>query len=274
FNPPVILTNSTDALPPRKAIFFDDRKGVLLVRATLADLSKVESALQSLNSAPPQITIETRVIEDFEEDAARAVELVLRSAEVNTLKAPATNKSIVTVSDLLKYPNLRVVMDESDNRSLAEIRGSFEHASGAGSGILTEPEFRVIIRAFEQRKGIDILMPLRLTTASGHSAHVSDEDPSFVGRRYGITVTPIVETNGMTMYLSAEFDGSGLRNEPDFKAKGTVRLVDGQTLVLWPAVSRNKPRPVVFITPRIVGPAGNRVHTPDFPEMNTIPAQN
>lgn len=43
--------------PPQKAIFFNDRTGVLLVRATLREVDIVEKALQVLNMTPPQIMI-------------------------------------------------------------------------------------------------------------------------------------------------------------------------------------------------------------------------
>ncbi len=48
--------------PPQKAIFFNDRTGVLFVRATLRELDIVEKALQALNMAPPQVQIRTEQV--------------------------------------------------------------------------------------------------------------------------------------------------------------------------------------------------------------------
>jgi beta-lactamase regulating signal transducer with metallopeptidase domain len=50
------------AQPPQKAIFFNDRSGTLLVRATLRDLDVIEAALQALNVTPPQVMIHTQQI--------------------------------------------------------------------------------------------------------------------------------------------------------------------------------------------------------------------
>jgi general secretion pathway protein D len=44
------------------------------------------------------------------------------------------------------------------------------------SGILTDPQFRVVIRALEQREGVDLLSAPRITTMSGRQARISIED--------------------------------------------------------------------------------------------------
>ena len=48
--------------PPQKAIYFNDRRGILLVRATLRDLDMVEKALQTLHVTPSQVTLRTEQI--------------------------------------------------------------------------------------------------------------------------------------------------------------------------------------------------------------------
>lgn len=52
-----------EPMRPQKAIFFNDRTGVLFVRATLRELDLVEAALQALNLTPPQVNIRSEVIE-------------------------------------------------------------------------------------------------------------------------------------------------------------------------------------------------------------------
>src|SRR5205085_6793738 len=51
-----------------KAIFFNDRTGVLMVRATLKDLDLIGGALQTLNIAPPEVTIEAKFAEISQAD--------------------------------------------------------------------------------------------------------------------------------------------------------------------------------------------------------------
>src|SRR5262249_39555006 len=51
-----------------KAIFFNDRTGVLFVRATMADMEIIEQAIAALNFSPPQVTIEAVFIESPDSD--------------------------------------------------------------------------------------------------------------------------------------------------------------------------------------------------------------
>src|SRR5206468_1204774 len=47
-------------LDPPKSVFFNERLGQLMVRATLQDLDTIEQAVQILNMTPPKVTIELR----------------------------------------------------------------------------------------------------------------------------------------------------------------------------------------------------------------------
>ena len=40
------------------------------------------------------------------------------------------------------------------------------------TGLLTDPQFRLVIRALEQRRGVDLLSAPRITTMSGRQAQV------------------------------------------------------------------------------------------------------
>jgi general secretion pathway protein D len=49
-------------------------------------------------------------------------------------------------------------------------------AVGTISGILTQPQFRLVIRALEQRQGVDLLSAPKITTLSGRQARIDMED--------------------------------------------------------------------------------------------------
>src|SRR5262249_31622630 len=59
----VVLTD------PGQSVFFNDRAGTLLVRASLQDLDIIEQAMQVLNVAPPQVNIKAKFIEITQSDA-------------------------------------------------------------------------------------------------------------------------------------------------------------------------------------------------------------
>src|ERR1035438_5749029 len=48
---------------PGKSLFFNDRQGMLLVRASMQDLDIIEAAIQVLNIVPPQVNIKSKFVE-------------------------------------------------------------------------------------------------------------------------------------------------------------------------------------------------------------------
>src|SRR5204862_6324132 len=61
-------TAGVDFTTPGKQLFFNDRNGMLMVRATLLDLDIIEQAVQVLNMSPPQVTIEAKFAEVTQDD--------------------------------------------------------------------------------------------------------------------------------------------------------------------------------------------------------------
>ena len=53
---------------PGKSIFFNDRQGMLIVRATLEDLDIIEAEIAKMNSVPPQINIKAKFVAVSAED--------------------------------------------------------------------------------------------------------------------------------------------------------------------------------------------------------------
>jgi beta-lactamase regulating signal transducer with metallopeptidase domain len=55
---------------PGKTIFFNNRTGMLLVRATAKDLEIVEKAVEALNQLPPRVTVTAKCVELSQQDSA------------------------------------------------------------------------------------------------------------------------------------------------------------------------------------------------------------
>ena len=53
------ITMGVDLIPP-KTVFFNDRTGILWARATAEELDIIESAVQVLNVAPPEVNIKAK----------------------------------------------------------------------------------------------------------------------------------------------------------------------------------------------------------------------
>ena len=171
--------------PPQKAIFFNDRTGVLLVRATLKDLDIIEQALQILNIAPPQVTIETRIAEITQRDnKAVGFDWFLGNVLIGNGKAgvqggtaPSFNDGSTFANPDGIFPNPPFPRADTDQIITSGLRNNASIPAVATlSGILTDPQFRVVIRALEQREGVDLLSAPKVTTLSGRQARIAIED--------------------------------------------------------------------------------------------------
>ena len=182
--------------PSGKALFFNDRTGLLLVRATMDELDIVEKAIQVLNVAPPQVTIEAKFTEISQTDA-RALgfdwylgNFLMHGGAIGgqggtapsyTGAATPANPSGIfpgSLPDAINPAGTLISPQSSDQQLTAGLRNA---AQGGGSqipalatvtGILTDPQFRVVIRALEQRAGADLLAAPRVTTLSGRQAQI------------------------------------------------------------------------------------------------------
>ena len=268
------------------------------------------------------------------------------------VSVPDTNASGVgTITGILtdaQFSNLVAVLDARTDGTVQELRGdqfdwpgraatnaqNIRVTAGLGPnlcGILTAPQYRVVLHALEQRAGTEILMLPAVTTLSGREAQVRATDvrtvltginpevivrpgtkakdapksPTFFFASLAcgpvLDVAPSVLPDGQTVNLAltasvTEFlgydppkRGDQVRVWQDGRRKlvarptprvrfrrmqGQARLEDGQTLVVVGPVVEKR-RLLVFVTPTIVDPAGNRVHPDDqLPSRgNAVPPQ-
>ncbi|HEV8544155.1 MAG TPA: hypothetical protein VGR78_17330 [Verrucomicrobiae bacterium] len=184
------------ALPARKAIFFNDRTGVLLVRATIKDLDIIESALEVLDIAPPQVTIDTRIAEITQRDnKAIGFDWFLGNTLMGDGKvglqggtAPSFNDGGSFANPQGVFPNPAIPRASTDGLLTSGLTGNPGiPAVGTISGILTQPQFRLVIRALEQRQGVDLLSAPKITTLSGRQARIDTEDTLTIIVGLGVT---------------------------------------------------------------------------------------
>jgi beta-lactamase regulating signal transducer with metallopeptidase domain len=305
-----------------KTIFFHDRNGMLLVRATLADLDILESAVLVLNTVPPQVNVKAKFVEITAEDSrAFGLDWYLGKLPTNGAAGtrppgggPAATRELR--GDEVDWP-ARQFTNAHNIRVTATLPPNL-------TGILTDSQFRVVLRALEQRSGVELMSAPQVTTLSGRQAQVKistmqqvvvggadphtsepietgpvlDVVPTVLADGFTIQLVVNASVTGFLGYEPPAVDEKGTAPKPRFRLRQlkTQALVwDGQTVVLGctseaPAnAATDSTRPVgtngknatvrkqllVFITPTIIDPAGNRVHTDD--EMpfarNGVPQQ-
>lgn len=296
----------------RKAVFFNDRTGILFIRATTEDLEIIEKAIQALNVAPPQVQVEVKFVEIEGEDTKR---LGFDWFLGNTLANPSPG----TPDDAPAGSSGGDVFPQ-----VGGMRAASTNAALSLTGILTDQQFRTVLAALESRPGVTLLSAPRVTTLSGRQAQISMVNLQSIVDAEGRTnsvpfgpvldVIPFVTADGRAIQLTVMASFTELLGTdpaaPDLPRVRSSQLVssaavwDSQTLVLAGDIvegtasrttnqvptlgdipvlgrffrSENQPtrkRLLVFVTPTIIDPAGQRVHDPARPpfDSNTTPPQ-
>jgi type II secretory pathway component GspD/PulD (secretin)/beta-lactamase regulating signal transducer with metallopeptidase domain/tetratricopeptide (TPR) repeat protein len=194
--------------PADKAMFFNERGGLLYVRASMRELDAIESIIQVLNSTPPQINLTVKLAEITRSDAkSMGFDWFLGNTVMTITPAPKTNAPgtlgtfpgippqttsdagtqkaqppVATITGVLTDPQSRAavnVLEQQANESNpANTTNSANQVQPTNrpvatlTGILTDPQFRALLRGLEQRSGVDVLSMPSVTTLSGRQAKV------------------------------------------------------------------------------------------------------
>ncbi len=210
-------TAGVDFNAPGKQLVFNDRLGQLMVRASLQDLDIIEQAVQVLNMAPPQVTIEAKFAEITQTDSkalgfdwflgntlAGNGKLGLSGGTAPSYGSPSGSGSSANPSGVFPGPYSTdplnpgvftpsagtIPSSAGDNLLTGGLRNSAP-ALGTLTGILTDPQFRVVIRALEQRQGVNVMAAPKVTTLSARQAQIKA-----VRVRYIVTELDLSQTSG------------------------------------------------------------------------------
>ena len=244
---------------PGKSVFFNDRLGLLLVRASATDLEIIEEAVEVLNQMPPQVTIEAKFAELSQQDSralgfncVKIGNTLLNKGAIGVQGGTAPSyqgasttanpsgvfpgpSSITPGSTVLTPSPGQVVPAASDGNLTSGLRNSYGPLNNPGTsptvgtitGIMTDPQFRVAINAIEQRTGSDLLAAPKVTTLSGRQAHVAAQDLQEI-----VTGTTTTQTGSSTGGLTG---GTGV-GAPQI-GYTTTFLALGPVLDVIPTVS-------------------------------------
>jgi general secretion pathway protein D len=156
----------------------------------LRDLDIIEGALAALNVTPPLVNIEAKFAEISQTDQrGLGFDWFLGNTLISNGKmgfqggtAPSFSDSSSPGNPYGVFPGsggiaTRAPDPETDNLITGGLtRNPSLPAIGTFTGILTEPQFRAVIRAMEARENVDLLSAPKVTTVSGRQARISVED--------------------------------------------------------------------------------------------------
>lgn len=139
-----------------KMVYFNERSGIILIRATLEDLEIVRTAIDAINEPSPQVNIDARWVEITQDDmAALGFGWMLDPTNNQTAAPPSTGT----------FPAERVA------QSVAETSWK-ESESASMKGILDESQYRLVMDALKNRGGVDVLFSPKAVTISGRQTQI------------------------------------------------------------------------------------------------------
>jgi type II secretory pathway component GspD/PulD (secretin) len=223
-------------------VFINPSNGQLLVRAPLADLDLIDQAIQILNSSPEQLYIEAKFAEiEFNDGESLGFDWYLGNSTMGGNKiihgaGPHPTfigvPSKINPSGFFPYPGTltgntfvpsqySILPSPNEGRLTSSFKG-YGNPLWSFTGIMTDPQFRLVINAISQQEGAELLSAPRILAISGQQATISVQDqrnivtgvvPTFTpgaggggfgggGGQGGGTVTPVVTQQLMGPSLS------------------------------------------------------------------------
>ncbi len=277
--------------PAGKAVFFNDRNGLLFIKSTKADLDTVDKVLQMLNAVVPQIHIKTRFVEVPKGTVA----------DFNRL-LNASNAAAESFSGVLNPADARKVYHSLTAQKNSEIWGEPEVTTLSGRQCqMRATQVVTVVTNFAYQESITnnagAVVPQMGTFETGP---IVDLVPHVLADGYTINLTVTTSLTEFLGYASPPDVSNVVKNEnrvqlpvvlPRFNQRqvsANLNLWDNQTAVLGgmsikniikdktpvlgsvPLMGRmfqsehtNETEILVFVTATIVDPVGNRVHTDD-----------
>ena len=186
---------------PGKALFFNDRQGLMVVRATSQDLDIIEVAIQILNVVPPQVNIKSKFVEISQNDTkALGFDWYLGNVLMNNGSivgaggtAPSYNGTPTAANPLgafpgnpLAVPPTTIPPSTTDGLLTSGLRNP-QTTLFTLTGILTDPQFRMVIKALQQRQGAELLAQPEVTTTSGRQAQMKAAEVKSIITQFGFS---------------------------------------------------------------------------------------
>lgn len=168
--------------PAGSSIAYNERTSMIIVRNTPENLENFETALAAINAVPSQVEIETKFMDisqrDLDEIGFKWFVAPYNSGDYRFTSGPAGSPS---------SPGATLPSGEASGGSLRDSSSiglnaldSLLGGTGVGAvgqvaaiqGILTQPQFTVIIKALSQKGSTDLLSAPKITTISGAQAQI------------------------------------------------------------------------------------------------------
>jgi beta-lactamase regulating signal transducer with metallopeptidase domain/lipopolysaccharide export system protein LptA len=153
----ILLDRGLQLAPPANVIY-NERNGILFVRAIRPEINVIEQIVQEVNRESAQMSAQA-----IPPNPVPQVNIKARFVEVS-----AEDTKLLGLNDA-----------SAQFRSNAPYVFSIPISADTNSSlvtVLTDPQFRVVLHALEQRDGVDVVSENNVTTVSGRQAQMQNAD--------------------------------------------------------------------------------------------------
>lgn len=202
-----ILEDSGVPWPNGSKIFLDQRTGTLIARNTPTNLAIVEDILRTLDVTPYQVSITARFVEIVREDISsfgmeyfldddlkyfRHSEFANGFVPLDALERVQVNKGFTPTNNFRFLRGDNLTYEQTTNQNPAN---TFNSGILSVSGILTEPEFTVVLHALQQGGNANMLSSPQITTVNGQRAQIEVVSEIIYPTEYDVIPPVVGDTN-------------------------------------------------------------------------------
>jgi general secretion pathway protein D len=211
----------------------------LLVKATAQDLDIIEAGVQILNITPPEVNIAAKFLEVSQNDTrALGFDWIVGNTLMNNGSIGAQGGTAPSFTGQASpgnpsgvFPTAGIAPSPSDGVVTSGLRNTLNApALGTITGILTQPQFRFVIHALEQRDGADLLEESSVTTLSGRQTQILIQDIQ------SIVIGPGLSSGSTTTVGTGVVGGGGVASTGASISYPTQAMPFGPTLDVVPYV--------------------------------------
>ena len=191
-------------------VFINPSNGQLLVRAPLADLDLIEQAIEILNTSPEQLYIEAKFAEiEFNDGESLGFDWYLGNDTMlgdKIVHGAGPHPTFIgkptkdNPSGFFPYPGTlagntfipsqySILPSPNEGRLTSSFKG-YGNPLWTFTGIMTDPQFRMVINAISQQEGAELLSAPRILAISGQQAQIQVQDQRNIVTGVVPTFTP------------------------------------------------------------------------------------
>ncbi|HMJ90663.1 MAG TPA: hypothetical protein VK530_12660, partial [Candidatus Acidoferrum sp.] len=274
---------------PGKALFFNDRLGRMMVRATLPELDAIEKAVKHLNTDRQHLTIRVKALE-VELTPQRSLES-LYPRKISSTNMIGGERSVTAIlsddemralirdmermggTDMLSCPEVTTMSGRQAQIKVVDMRQIVTRLDVKTNSVTGESDMVPITEWFEIGPVVDVVpyvapdrQSIQMAILPSLREFLGYDDPKDIPDRELMAVGGLSETRARPPTPLPKFRLRQLAT--------TARVFDGQTIMLAGGKSRERVKEegksstnfvekalFFFITPRLVEPDGNPIHS-------------